>query len=81
MTLFQDDSMTEEAIKQAEEELKSQSPTKVKRAQIGFNKTESKSAESEKGKENEPTDGEIETKSSPTKDDVAVCSIGIIRFE
>lgn len=69
--LDQDDSMTEEAIKQAEEELKSQSPTKVKRAQIGFNKTESKSAESEKGKENEPTDGEIETKSSPTKDDVA----------
>ena len=36
--------MTEEAIKQAEEELKSQSPSKVKRAQIGFNKTESKPA-------------------------------------
>jgi len=68
--LDQDDSMTEEAIKQAEEELKSQSPTKVKRAQIGFNKTESKPAESEKGKENEPTE-KIETKSSPSKDDVA----------
>ena len=65
--------MTEEAIKQAEEELKSQSPTKVKRTQIGFNKTESKPAESEKGKENEPTAEKIETQSSPTKDDVAVC--------
>ena len=30
----QDDSMTEEAIKQAEEELKNQSPTKLKRTQI-----------------------------------------------
>jgi len=70
--LDQDDSMTEEAIKQAEEELKSQSPTKVKRTQIGFNKTESKpAAESEKGKENEPTVKKIETQSSPTKDDVA----------
>merc|ERR1711936_1009316 len=63
--------MGEEAIKQAEEELKSQSPSKVKRAQIGFNKTESKPAESEKGKENEPTVEKIETQSSPTKDDVA----------
>merc|ERR1712203_881178 len=69
--LDQDDSMTEEAIKQAEEELKSQSPSKVKRAQIGFNKTESKPAESEKGKENDPTVDKVETKSSPTKDDVA----------
>merc|ERR1712032_122476 len=69
--LDQDDSMTEEAIKQAEEELKSQSPTKVKRTQIGFNKTGSKPAESEKGKENEPTAEKIETQSSPTKDDVA----------
>ena len=69
--LIQDDSMTEEAIKQAEEELKSQSPTKVKRAPIGLNKAESKPAvESEKGKENEP---KIVAKSSPTKDDVAVC--------
>jgi len=67
--LDQDDSMTEEAIKQAEEELKSQSPTKVKRTQIGFNKTESKPAESEKGKENEPTVEKTET--SPTKDDAA----------
>merc|ERR1712203_212636 len=67
--LDQDDSMTEEAIKQAEEELKSQSPTKVKRVPIGLNNTESKSViESEKGKENEP---KIEAKSSPTKDDVA----------
>jgi len=66
--LDQDDSMTEEAIKQAEEELKSQSPTKVKRTQIGFG--ESKAAvESEKGKENEPTVEKNE--SSPTKDDVA----------
>ena len=74
--------MTEEAIKQAEEELKSQSPTKVKRTQIGFNKTESKpAAESEKGKENEPTVKKIETQSSPTKDDVAVCCIGIFRFQ
>jgi len=32
--LDQDDSMTEEAIKQAEEELKNQSPTKLKRTQI-----------------------------------------------
>ena len=70
--------MTEEAIKQAEEELKSQSPTKVKRAKIGFNKTKSKPAESRKGKENEPTD---ENKPSPTKDDVAVCSIGMVRCE
>ena len=68
--------MTEEAIKQAEEELKSQSPTKVKRVPIGLNNTESKSVkESEKGKENEP---KIEAKSSPTKDDVAVCCIEIL---
>ena len=54
ITLLQDDSMTEEAIKQAEEELKSQSSTKVKkRAKIGFNKTESKPAGRRKGKENE----------------------------
>jgi len=66
--LDQDDSMTEEAIKQAEEELKSQSPTKVKRTQIGFGESKA-AAESEKGKENEPT---VEkTESSPTKDDVA----------
>ena len=32
--LDQDDSMTEEAVKQAEEELKNQSPTKLKRTQI-----------------------------------------------
>ena len=71
--------MTEEAIKQAEEELKSQSPTKVKRAQIGFNKSELKpAAESEKGKENEPTEDKTETKSSPTKDDDAVCCIEIV---
>ena len=63
--------MTEEAIKQAEEELKSQSPTKVKRTQIGFGESKA-AAESEKGKENEPT---VEkTESSPTKDDVAVCN-------
>merc|ERR1712113_1259467 len=68
--LDQDDSMTEEAIKQAEEELKSQSPTKLKRTQIASpNKTESKPAE--KGKENEPTVEKTETQSSPTKDDVA----------
>ena len=54
ITLFQDDSMTEEAMKQAKEELKSQSSTKVKkRAKIGFNKTESKPAGRRKGKENE----------------------------
>merc|ERR1712032_1495487 len=35
------------------------------------NKTGSKPAESEKGKENEPTAEKIETQSSPTKDDVA----------
>merc|ERR1712083_647806 len=66
--LDQDDSMTEEAIKQAEEELKSQSPSKVKRTQIV---SLNKSAESEKGKENKPTVEEIGAKSSPTKDDVA----------
>ena len=64
--------MTVEVMNQAGEELKSQSPTKVKRTQIGFNKTESKPAESEKGKENDPRVDKIETKP------VAVCIIGIV---
>jgi len=68
--LDQDDSMTEEAIKQAEEELKSQSPTKLKRTQIASpNKTESKPAENGKGKENEPAAKKTET--SASKDDMA----------
>jgi len=52
--LDQDDSMTEEAIKQAEEELKNQSPTKLKRTQI-LSPTKEDAEVNGKGKENEPT--------------------------
>jgi len=52
--LDQDDSMTEEAIKQAEEELKNQSPTKLKRTQILSPAKEDAEVKA-KGKENEPT--------------------------
>ena len=64
--------MTVEVMNQAGEELKSQSTTKVKRVQRGFNNTEPKPVESEKGKENDPTVDKIDTKS------VAVCIIGIV---
>merc|ERR1719427_1038428 len=46
--------MTEEAIKQAEEELKNQSPTKLKRTQILSPAKEDAEVKA-KGKENEPT--------------------------
>ena len=64
--------MTVEVMKQAGEELKSMSHTKVKRVLRGFNKSEPKPVESEKGKENDPTVDKIDTKS------VAVCIIGIV---
>ena len=62
--------MTVEVMNQAGEELKSQSPTKVKRVLRGW--SEPKPVESEKGKENDPTVDKIDTKF------VAVCIIGIV---
>ena len=88
LTSFQDDSMTEEAIKQAEEELKSQSPTKLKRTQIArlniycsillsfwtiyCSPNKTESKPAENGKGKENEPAAKKTETSASKDDMAV---------